>query len=77
MHRAPVVEDLEGRGRARAVEDRDEPDLWAEGYWRWGWLFEAMPVVRAAAEGEGTRLPSPSAAARTTGIASNSQPQRQ
>ncbi|MBZ6414151.1 MULTISPECIES: right-handed parallel beta-helix repeat-containing protein [Methylobacterium] len=35
---------------------RDEPDLWAEGYWRWGWLFEAMPVVRAAAEGEGTRL---------------------
>ncbi|WP_279359197.1 right-handed parallel beta-helix repeat-containing protein [Methylobacterium indicum] len=45
---------------------RDEPDLWAEGYWRWGWLFEAMPVVRVGPKdrgskekgstGEGTRL---------------------
>ncbi|WP_053078568.1 right-handed parallel beta-helix repeat-containing protein [Methylobacterium tarhaniae] len=35
---------------------RDEPDLWAEGYWRWGWLFEALPVVRTAAQGHGTRL---------------------
>ncbi|GJD64508.1 right-handed parallel beta-helix repeat-containing protein [Methylobacterium frigidaeris] len=35
---------------------RDEPDLWAEGYWRWGWLFEALPVVRAAQKGNGTRL---------------------
>lgn len=24
---------------------RGEPDLWVEGYWRWGWLFEAFPVV--------------------------------
>ncbi|NGM38543.1 right-handed parallel beta-helix repeat-containing protein [Methylobacterium sp. DB0501] len=35
---------------------RDEPDLWAEGTWRWGWLFEAMPVVRTAARGPDTRL---------------------
>ncbi|KQP42722.1 hypothetical protein ASF49_02480 [Methylobacterium sp. Leaf104] len=24
---------------------RGEPDLWAEGYWHWDWLFEAFPVV--------------------------------
>ena len=24
---------------------RGEPDLWAEGYWRWGWLFESIPVA--------------------------------
>ncbi|TGD95673.1 right-handed parallel beta-helix repeat-containing protein [Methylobacterium nonmethylotrophicum] len=35
---------------------RDEPDLWAEGYWRWGWLFEALPVVRSAPGGTGARL---------------------
>ncbi|AWB24025.1 right-handed parallel beta-helix repeat-containing protein [Methylobacterium currus] len=35
---------------------RDEPDLWAEGYWRWGWLFEALPVMRAAQNGSGARL---------------------
>ncbi|OAS19741.1 right-handed parallel beta-helix repeat-containing protein [Methylobacterium platani] len=35
---------------------RDEPDLWAEGYWRWGWLFEALPVVRTAPQGTGMRL---------------------
>lgn len=23
---------------------RAEPDLWVEGYWRWDWLFEAIPV---------------------------------
>lgn len=33
-----------------------EPDLWAEGYWRWGWLFEALPVIRTAPKGTGTRL---------------------
>ncbi len=23
-----------------------EPDLWAEGHWRWGWLYESLPVSR-------------------------------
>lgn len=28
----------------RIARWRDEPDLWAEGYWRWDWLFESLPV---------------------------------
>lgn len=24
---------------------RGEPDLWAEGYWSWGWLFETIPAT--------------------------------
>lgn len=24
---------------------RGEPDLWAQGYWRWGWLAETIPVA--------------------------------
>lgn len=35
---------------------RDEPDLWAEGYWRWGWLFESLPVLRTAPRGKSARL---------------------
>ncbi|SFV10375.1 Right handed beta helix region [Methylobacterium sp. 174MFSha1.1] len=52
----------DGAGPAFTLADlpagalRDEPDLWAEGYWRWGWLFEALPVVRTARQGNGTRL---------------------
>lgn len=33
---------------------RGEPDLWAEGYWHWDWLFEAFPVV--GLEGAAKRL---------------------
>lgn len=29
----------------RAERWRREPDLWAEGYWHWDWLFEAFPVT--------------------------------
>lgn len=29
----------------RAAGWRGEPDLWAEGYWHWDWLFETFPVV--------------------------------
>lgn len=32
-------------GNGRVQRWRGEPDLWAEGYWRWGWLFEALPVT--------------------------------
>lgn len=28
----------------RASHWRDEPDLWAEGYWYWDWSFSAVPV---------------------------------
>ena len=30
---------------ARLARWRAEPDLWAEGFWRWNWLFEAFPVA--------------------------------
>ncbi|NEU13894.1 right-handed parallel beta-helix repeat-containing protein [Methylobacterium sp. BTF04] len=29
----------------RAERWRGETDLWAEGYWRWNWLFETLPVT--------------------------------
>ena len=59
----------EGFGRAGAPEGRGftlaglppallrgEADLWAEGYWRWGWLFESLPVAGAAPDADGARL---------------------
>ncbi|TNC15318.1 right-handed parallel beta-helix repeat-containing protein [Methylobacterium terricola] len=49
----------EGPGFTLAIAPatlRDEPDLWAEGYWRWGWLFESLPVRRLAPQGRGTRF---------------------
>lgn len=52
----------EGDGPAFTLADlppgalRDEPDLWAEGYWRWGWLFEALPVAGTRPKESGGRL---------------------
>lgn len=39
---------------------RGEPDLWAEGYWRWGWLFEAIPIAAIDAPASRIRLEAPS-----------------
>ncbi|KMO33133.1 hypothetical protein VQ02_21505 [Methylobacterium variabile] len=47
---------LTGLPQSLASSLRDEPDLWAEGYWRWGWLFETLPVARTARTGSGVRL---------------------
>lgn len=35
---------------------RGEADLWAEGYWRWGWLFESLPVAGTTPDADGARL---------------------
>ncbi|KQP73258.1 hypothetical protein ASF60_09895 [Methylobacterium sp. Leaf113] len=32
----------------RSARWRREPELWAEGYWRWNWLFETFPVAAVA-----------------------------
>ncbi|WP_232629377.1 right-handed parallel beta-helix repeat-containing protein [Methylobacterium sp. Leaf118] len=44
----PAVTALGGAGPTIRIEGsqpdawRGEPDLWAEGYWSWGWLFETI-----------------------------------
>lgn len=42
---------------ARLQRWQGEPDLWAEGFWHWNWLFEALPVAGLDAASREIRLP--------------------
>ncbi|MEH3116130.1 MAG: right-handed parallel beta-helix repeat-containing protein [Methylorubrum populi] len=38
-------------GPPRPLDPAAETDLWAEGFWRWDWLAETIPVARIGARG--------------------------